>query len=66
MSLNDLFEAARQVQAKAYAPYSRFKVGAAVRVLASAVALRGPARRVEIGMRDDEGGRMSELIGEQT
>jgi cytidine deaminase len=31
MSLNDLFEAARQVQAKAYAPYSRFKVGAAVR-----------------------------------
>jgi DNA replication and repair protein RecF len=24
------------------------------------------ARRVEIGMRDDEGGRMSELIGEST
>jgi cytidine deaminase len=31
MSLDVLFEAARQAQAKAYAPYSRFKVGAAVR-----------------------------------
>ena len=29
-SLDDLFEAARAVQAKAYAPYSRFKVGAAI------------------------------------
>ena len=30
-SLDDLFEAARQAQANAYAPYSRFKVGAAIR-----------------------------------
>ena len=30
-SLDALFEAARAVQAKAYAPYSRFKVGAALR-----------------------------------
>ena len=30
-SRDDLFEAARSVQAKAYAPYSRFKVGAALR-----------------------------------
>ncbi len=29
-SLEALFEAAREVQAKAYAPYSRFKVGAAI------------------------------------
>jgi cytidine deaminase len=29
-SLDALFEAARDVQARAYAPYSRFKVGAAV------------------------------------
>ncbi len=29
-SLEELFEAARAVQAKAYAPYSRFKVGAAI------------------------------------
>ncbi|HEU6441050.1 MAG TPA: cytidine deaminase [Microvirga sp.] len=29
-SLETLFEAARAVQAKAYAPYSRFKVGAAI------------------------------------
>jgi cytidine deaminase len=29
-SLDALFEAARAVQAKAYAPYSRFKVGAAI------------------------------------
>ena len=28
--LEELFEAARAVQAKAYAPYSRFKVGAAI------------------------------------
>ncbi len=30
-SLDALFEAARAVQAKAYAPYSRFRVGAAIR-----------------------------------
>jgi cytidine deaminase len=30
-SFDLLFEAARAVQAKAYAPYSRFKVGAAIR-----------------------------------
>jgi cytidine deaminase len=30
MELNRLFEAAKRAQAKAYAPYSRFKVGAAV------------------------------------
>jgi cytidine deaminase len=29
-SLDALFEAARTIQAKAYAPYSRFKVGAAI------------------------------------
>jgi cytidine deaminase len=29
-SLDTLFEAARAIQAKAYAPYSRFKVGAAI------------------------------------
>jgi cytidine deaminase len=29
-SLDALFEAARDIQAKAYAPYSRFKVGAAI------------------------------------
>jgi cytidine deaminase len=29
-SLDALFEAARAIQAKAYAPYSRFKVGAAI------------------------------------
>ncbi len=29
-SLETLFEAAKAVQAKAYAPYSRFKVGAAI------------------------------------
>ncbi|MEZ0169563.1 cytidine deaminase [Microvirga sp. TS319] len=29
-SLDSLFEAARTIQAKAYAPYSRFKVGAAI------------------------------------
>lgn len=29
-SLNTLFEAAKAIQAKAYAPYSRFKVGAAI------------------------------------
>jgi cytidine deaminase len=29
--LDTLFEAAKTVQAKAYAPYSRFKVGAAIR-----------------------------------
>jgi cytidine deaminase len=29
-SLDVLFEAAREVQARAYAPYSRFKVGAAI------------------------------------
>ena len=31
MSLDDLLEAAKGAQARAYAPYSRFKVGAAVR-----------------------------------
>ena len=30
-ALDDLFDAARQAQARAHAPYSRFKVGAAVR-----------------------------------
>ena len=30
-SLDALFEAARSIQQKAYAPYSRFKVGAAIR-----------------------------------
>jgi cytidine deaminase len=29
-SIDELFEAARAIQAKAYAPYSRFKVGAAI------------------------------------
>ena len=29
-SLDALFEAARLIQARAYAPYSRFKVGAAI------------------------------------
>jgi cytidine deaminase len=29
-SLDELFEAAKIIQAKAYAPYSRFKVGAAI------------------------------------
>jgi len=29
-TLDTLFEAARTIQAKAYAPYSRFKVGAAI------------------------------------
>src|SRR4051795_12715001 len=37
MSLNVLFEAARQAQAKAYAPYSRFKVGAALRAKSGAI-----------------------------
>ena len=30
-SLDELFEAARSIQARAYTPYSRFKVGAALR-----------------------------------
>jgi cytidine deaminase len=37
MSLDHLFEAARQAQAKAYAPYSRFKVGAAIHGASGAV-----------------------------
>ena len=37
MSLDHLFEAARQAQVKAYAPYSRFEVGAAVRSESGAV-----------------------------
>ena len=37
MSLDDLFEAAKQTQARAYAPYSRFSVGAAVRGAAGGV-----------------------------
>jgi cytidine deaminase len=32
-SLDELFDAARSIQAKAYAPYSRFKVGAAIRAV---------------------------------
>jgi cytidine deaminase len=36
-SLDALFEAARAVQAKAYTPYSRFKVGAAIRTPSGAV-----------------------------
>jgi cytidine deaminase len=30
-SLDELFEAAKAIQARAYVPYSRFKVGAAIR-----------------------------------
>ena len=36
-SLDALFEAARAVQAKAHAPYSRFKVGAAIRTAGGGV-----------------------------
>jgi cytidine deaminase len=36
-SLDALFEAASAIQAKAYAPYSRFKVGAAIRTSSGAV-----------------------------
>jgi cytidine deaminase len=36
-SLDALFEAASAIQAKAYAPYSRFKVGAAIRTPSGAV-----------------------------
>jgi cytidine deaminase len=36
-SLDALFEAARAVQAKAYTPYSRFKVGVAIRTPSGAV-----------------------------
>jgi cytidine deaminase len=36
-TLDDLLNAARAVQAKAYAPYSRFKVGAAIRTLGGQV-----------------------------
>ncbi len=39
-SLNALFEAARSVQARAHTPYSRFKVG---------VALRTPDGRIFVG-----------------
>lgn len=35
--LDALFEAARAIQAKAYVPYSRFKVGAAIRTLSGRV-----------------------------
>jgi cytidine deaminase len=37
MSVDDLFEAAKQAQGRAYAPYSGFKVGAAVRGAAGAL-----------------------------
>jgi cytidine deaminase len=37
MPVDALFKAARQAQAKAYAPYSRFKVGAAVRSESGAI-----------------------------
>jgi cytidine deaminase len=36
-ALADLFEAARSAQAKAYAPYSRFHVGAALRTPSGAI-----------------------------
>jgi len=35
--LDDLFEAARAVRARAHAPYSRFKVGAAIRAASGAI-----------------------------
>ena len=37
LALAELFEAARAAQAKAYAPYSRFKVGAALRTPSGAL-----------------------------
>ncbi|HEY0520783.1 MAG TPA: cytidine deaminase [Ilumatobacteraceae bacterium] len=35
--VDELFEAAKQVQGKAYAPYSRFRVGAAIRTASGKV-----------------------------
>jgi cytidine deaminase len=35
--VDELFEAAKEVQAKAYAPYSRFRVGAAIRTASGRV-----------------------------
>jgi cytidine deaminase len=37
MALDDLFDAAKKVQANAHVPYSRFKVGAAIRTPSGAV-----------------------------
>jgi cytidine deaminase len=37
LSVDDLFEAAKAIQPKAYAPYSRFKVGAAIMTPSGAI-----------------------------
>ena len=44
-SLDTLFEAAKAIQAKAYAPYSRFKVGAAIATPESSRPRQRNARR---------------------